>query len=158
VDYIAFGGDLKRVLDAATATSLDDAALTGEIYRLRALAGTIEPQADREEARLLIDALDCTLAVNAPPVSEAMSGALRVQYRARTAQGTQNERIDQLRARITEIGRIADGADSTQQGRTRPERIAVDADGTTRDHCVHRHREMSQPGLSSHRTVRTSGR
>jgi hypothetical protein len=115
MDYDGFDAEYGRVLEAAG--SLEPAVLAVEVERLRALADSVQPPADQEAARLLMTSLDSALGNEQPPISDAMAAAIRVHRQARTAQGTADERIEQLRTGIAEIGRIAATADADEQGR-----------------------------------------
>ena len=114
MDYKTFDAEYGRVLE--TARSMDPAMLAAEVERLRALAGAVQPLSDQEEANRNIASLDRILAMDPPPISEAMAAAVRVHRRARNAQGSRDERIAHLRAGIDEIGHIADNADPGEQG------------------------------------------
>ena len=114
MDYDGFDAEYGRVLDAAG--SLEPAQLAVEVERLRALAESVQPPEDQEAARLLMTSLDSALGTERPPISDELAEALRVHRQARTAQGTADERIEQLRAGIAEIGRIAATADAGEQG------------------------------------------
>ena len=114
MDYDQFDAEYGRLLDAAG--SLSPAALAAEVDQLRALVDSIPSPTDQEAARLLMSSLDDALAVSVPELSAAMTEAVQVHTRARTAQGTPLERIEQLRAGIDAIGRIADTAEPAEQG------------------------------------------
>ncbi|MEI8406819.1 MULTISPECIES: hypothetical protein [unclassified Kribbella] len=115
MDYDGFDAEYGRVLEAAG--SLDLVALALEVERLRTLVETVHPVADQEAARMLMISLDSALSSEQPPLSDAMSEALRVHRQARTAQGSADERMEGLHAAIAEIGRIADTAEPAEHGR-----------------------------------------
>jgi hypothetical protein len=115
MDYDGFDAEYGRVL--AAARSLEPASLAVEVERLRALVESVQPAADQDAARLLMNSLEDALGAEQPPLSDAMSAAFRVHREARTAQGSTPERVERLRAGIAEIGRIADTADPAEQGR-----------------------------------------
>ena len=110
MDYDAFDVELRRVLDAATARSLDEATLAAEVDRLRGLATLVEPAADRKLAGSHLTSLERALSYEPPPLSDELAEAIRVQSRAQSAEGTPAERIEHLSVAIAEIGRIADAA------------------------------------------------
>ena len=110
MDYDAFDVELRRVLDAATARSLDEATLAAEVDRLRGLANLVEPAADRKLAGSHLTSLERALSYEPPPLSDELAEAIRVQSRAQSAEGTPAQRIEHLSAAIAEIGRIADAA------------------------------------------------
>ncbi|WP_329483073.1 hypothetical protein OG555_12865 [Kribbella sp. NBC_01484] len=110
MDYDAFDVELRRVLDAATARSLDEATLAAEVDRLRELATLVEPAADRRLAGSHLMSLEQALSYEPPPLSDELAEAIRVQSRAQSADGAPTERIEHLTAAIAQIGRIADAA------------------------------------------------
>ena len=117
VDFTTFDVEYDGVLNRGL--SMPRAEFAVEVERLRALADEIEPASDQDNTHRLVAKLDTILAQHQPAASESMTTAIQIHRRARNAKGTLQQRIDQLRAGMDEIGRIADGADREEQGQIR---------------------------------------
>jgi len=114
MDYDQFDTEYGKLVDVAR--SLSPANLAVEVERLRTLARTVEPPSDQEAAQLLMTSLDRALSITVPEPSDAMRAAAAIHTRARTTDGTLEERIAHLNAGIDEIARIATTADPSEQG------------------------------------------
>ena len=116
MDYGQFRAEYDPVFDTLDAETLP-AWLPGAIARLKELAATIDDSADRRSAENDIAALEDIAAdePDGPPISPAMLEAIRIHGEARASHGTPAERIARAEAAMTEIGRIADAAPTTEQ-------------------------------------------
>lgn len=107
MDYSAYKAEEQRLVDAVKARSITEKDVWLEVDRLKTLIPGVEPTPDRERAEESIESLERVLNYKAPPMSDEMAAAIRVQSRAFLGTGTPAERIGILEAAMSEIGRIA---------------------------------------------------
>jgi hypothetical protein len=107
MDYAAYKQEEKRLSEAVMARAITMEGFRIEVDRLKTLIPTVEPAADRERAEESMESLERVLNYKAPPMSDEMAAAIRVQSRAFLSTGTPAERIELLKAAMTEIGQIA---------------------------------------------------
>src|SRR5438270_13483700 len=107
MDYAAYKEEEKRLTEAvmARAITMENASLEGG--RLRSLVPTVEPEVDRTRAERSLEAVERALNYEAPPMSDEMAAAIRVQSQAFLSSGTPEERIERLEAAMAEIYRIS---------------------------------------------------
>ncbi|NUR98210.1 MAG: hypothetical protein HOV67_23510 [Kribbellaceae bacterium] len=119
MDYAAYDEQEQRLVDAVMAKTIAKEDLWSEIDRLKALIPGVEPAADRERAEASMKSLERALSYKAPPMSDEMAAAVRVQSEALTSNGTPAERIQLLETAMAEIGRIAASVEGAEAGRIR---------------------------------------
>jgi hypothetical protein len=128
MDYAAYDEAEQRLVDAVTAKAIDEESLWIEVDRLRSLVPTVEPTADRERAERSLTSLESALNYKAPPMSDELAAAIRVQSEAFLSNGTPAERVELLETAIAEIGRIARTVSGAEASRIRhlSEPLAMD--------------------------------
>ncbi|GAA3079967.1 hypothetical protein JOF29_004870 [Kribbella aluminosa] len=146
MDYAAYDEQEQRLVDAVMAKSIAEEDLWIEVDRLKALIPTVEPAADRQRAEDSMESLERVLNLKAPPMSDEMAAAIRVQSKAFLSKGTPDERIELLRAAMTEIGRIAASMDGAEASTIRHlnEPLAMDIE------AVRIHNDPTHPGYQGH--------
>ncbi|WP_329004518.1 hypothetical protein OHA18_14110 [Kribbella sp. NBC_00709] len=119
MDYAAYDEAEQRLVDAVMAKTIDEGSLWIEFDRLRSLVPMVEPAADRERAERSLASLESALNYKAPPMSDELAAAIRVQSQALLSDAAPAERVELLETAIAEIGRIAGTASGAEASRIR---------------------------------------
>jgi hypothetical protein len=131
MDYAAFKEEEQRIVDSVMAKAITEERLWIEVERLRSLVPAVEPAADRDRAERSLKSLERALNYEAPPMSDEMADAIRIQSQALLSNGTPAERLELLQAAIAEIVRISRTVTGVEGTRIRQlgESLAMDIEG-----------------------------
>ncbi|MFD7153221.1 hypothetical protein ACFV9C_01395 [Kribbella sp. NPDC059898] len=142
MDFTTYKQDEERLADAVMAKSISEEDVWAEVERLRGLIPTVEPEAGRERAERSLRSFERVLNYKAPPMSNEMAAAIRVQSRAFLSKGTPEERIKLLEAAMAEIYRISTTVDGAEASRIHhlSEPLAMDIES------IRIHNDPTHPG------------
>ncbi|MFF0265988.1 hypothetical protein [Kribbella sp. NPDC004536] len=142
MDYAAYKAAEKRLSEAVMERAITKENAWIEVDRLRTMVPTVEPAADRERAERSLKSIERALSYKAPPMSDEMAAAIRVQSQAFLSKGTPDERIQLLETAMTEISRIADSLEGAEASRVRHlnEPLALDIE------TIRIHNDPTHPG------------
>ena len=142
MDYAAYKAEEKRLTEAVMERAITKENAWIAVDRLRAMVPTVQPASDRERAERSLKSIERALSYEAPPMSDEMAAAIRVQSQAFLGTSTPDERIEHLEAAMTEIGRIAASVQGAEASRIRHlnEPLAMDIE------TIRIHNDPNHPG------------
>jgi hypothetical protein len=142
MDYAAYDEEEQRLVAAVMAKAISEEKLWSEIDRLRSLIPTVEPAGDRERAEASFESLERALNYKAPPMSDEMAAAIRVQSKAFLSKGSPEERVELLEAAMAEIYRISRTVEGAEASRIHhlSEPLAMDIE------AIRIHNDPNHPG------------